>query len=297
MFPTNPPTSSRKRLIKPADLSPWISAETLVDTFLHWLPVNGFPLLHEEREWFLDFMERFTALLESREGLRCETFLQTKTAGQEPSDVFRRYVVKNKTLQGLTRKPKEILPRFPSSGEMKRALSGSNPAKIEDWVPDFCYWFLGKQAAQHRDHFAGLGGMNTLYLAPDPATKPPALPFTPKFRAAMPVFKAFDVDSIMQGAYAMADSFMPKSKQVFARGLEDDAMYPGIAFVVPLLDSGHFFAATAEERSEWFTVFDVYLHESPADKGIVLAFQRNFEPHLQEVLEAMRAANRVYPTR
>ncbi len=287
--------SSRTRLTKPADLRPWVPAETLPDSFLYWLPVSGFPLMHEERVWILDFTERWTNLLRKREALRCELFLQTKTATQEPSEEFRRYILKNKVLQGFSRRPKEALPKFPQADEMKRILNGSDPYNIQDWVPDLCYWFLGKQAAQHRNQFAGLGGMNALYLAPDPKTQPPPLPFTPKFRAAMPVFQSFDVDAIVEGAFAMNDSFLPNSKRVFAKGLEQDEMYPGIAFVVPLLDSGHFFAALPEERAEWFTVFDAYLHESPVDNGMVLAFQKDFEPYLIEVLNAMRAENHLYP--
>ena len=292
--------AGRNRLTSIPDeqmFAPWVKAQTLEDTFLYWLPVGSFSMTQERRVWLLAFLEKWTVLLEQKEGLRPELFLQYKaTSSEDLAQPFQRYIVKHHVLPGLTRRPGASLPTFPDAEEMRRViLADRNPLDIEKWVPDFCYWFMSKRTSQEREAFAGFGALTTIFLPPDPKTQAPKLPFTPKFRAAMPVFQKLDVDANFQCAFAMQDAFLPRSKQVFAVGLEDEPMYPGITFVMPLLESGHFFAATLEERASWFSVFDVYINESPIDKGIILAFQKPFEPLLLELLKSMREEKIVYP--
>ena len=63
----------------------------------------------------------------------------------------------------------------------------------------------------------------------------------------------------------------------------------GIPFVFPLFDSADFFSAPAESIENCFQLFEVYVRESPADKGVLLAFRTDMEEHLVGLLYGQRA--------
>jgi hypothetical protein len=288
----------RQRLTEPqiTAFSPWLRAETLEGCFLYWMPLSNFPPSLAERAWLLDFMTRFSQRLRQEHNLRAELFFQFKIASSELSETFRAYALKCKTLLGLGRKPGAVLPTVPDAQQLKEAMSDGKPFDLNQWVGDFCYWFRSKRPEEQRQLFLGYGGLTTIFLAPDPMTVPPRLPFTPAFREAMPVFKIFDVDALVEGAFSLQDAFLRKSKQLFGSGLEDTPEYPSIMYIVPLLASGHFFAVSPEDRGKWFELFDVYINESPVDKGMILAFQKDYESLLLDVLDEMRSKSIDYPT-
>lgn len=270
------------------DLFPWVPARDLQSCFLYWLPVETFPVSHARRMWMLEFMERFSTALKKEFSLRAELFLQFRTISNDASLSFRTYSQKCKTLLGLSRRPGAALPAFPTQDQIAEATKGSESSlDVSQWVGDYCHWFRNKRAKEQWELFSGLGGLTTLYLRPDPRTVPPPLPFTPAYRAAMPVFKVFDVDGSIEGAFALRDGFLEKSKKCFGVGLEQQPEYPAIMFIIPRLESGHFFTSGDEECAKWFEVFDVYINESPADHGILLAFREEYEPLLVDVLQSM----------
>ncbi len=248
--------------------------------------MESFPPRHDQKAWLLEFLVRWTKVLAEHAGVRSECFLQYKTACQEPTEPFQRYAMKNTALPGYSRRPGSSVRTFPPAEEMKKALA-SGDYDMHEWIPDMCYWFVPKKPAEHQKAFFGRGGMTILYLPPDPKAAPPRLPFTPKYRAAMPVFQQFDVDAIVAGAFSLRDAFMAKSKALFGVGMEEDVSYPGMVYIIPLLTCGNFLTATPEDRQSWFELFDCYINESPLDKGLVMGFQKNFEQQLIGVLESM----------
>lgn len=287
----------RKRLSKPQELRPWVQAEEQqLSCALYWLPVSGWPARAAERAWLLEFFTRFQAELESSASLRGEVFLEYKSVQGELVDEFFRYTQKNLKLMGMARHPGEPLPAFPSPEEIRRLLEGKREVDVRDWVAEFTYWFVAKQPQRQRELFLGHGGMTHLFLPPDPKTKAPKIPFTPALRASLPIFQEFDVDAIHASTYALTDRFLKQSKVLFGEGMENRPEYPGITFILPLLDTAHFFTADPELHARWFSLFDVYLRESPNDKGVLLAFQQEkYETVLLYVLETMHRDGLIYP--
>jgi hypothetical protein len=279
----------RKRLHNEDDYLPWIRAEqTLSDCFLFWIPVSGFPIRHDEKVWLIEFLTRLDARLKALD-LRTEIFFQYKQVTQEMGDSFRSYAQRCMKLLGLGRFADADLPSFPTAKQVQEAVDSGKPFDFRDWIGDYLIWFIGKQPAEQRERFLGHGGMTTIYLPPDPRLKPIRLPYTPALRAAMPIFQQMDVDAMVAGTQSMNDAFLAKSKKLFGEGLEDKPEYPGIPFVLPLLDSQHFFIATPELRERWFSLFDVYVNESRKDNGFLLAFQKEaYEDIFLEILESMR---------
>lgn len=285
-----PSSKRRRRLQDQQDFNPWIPAEeSLDDCFLYWMPVSGFPLSLSEKQWITYFLARFSAKLDEQHGLRCEIFFQYKQITADLGDAFRAYAPKCMKLMGLGRYANADLPSFPTGDEIKKMAEDGKAIDFRDWLGDYMIWFIGKQPERQRELFLGHGGMTTIFLPPDPKAKPPKLPFTPALRASLPVFQKLDVDGTIAGTFAMQDAFLEKSKTLFGAGLESKPEYPGIAFILPLLDSGHFFHADEELRAKWFELFEVYVNESKKDKGLILAFQKEeYESLLLDVLESMR---------
>ena len=287
----------RTRLFNAEDFSPWELADRALmpECFLFWLPVSGFPIRHDEKVWISEFITRFSALLQAQANVREEVFLEYKTVQGEVVDRFFKYTQKSLKLMGLGRRLKEDLPSFPQPEEVRKLLEDGKQVDIKEWVGEFVYWFVGKQPQLQRELFLGYGGMTTLFLPPDPKTRAPRIPFTPALRASLPIFQQFDVDATHAATYALQDGFLKKSKQLFGSGLEDRPEYPGITFILPLLESAHFFLADSEIRAAWFSLFDIYIHESKKDKGLLLAFEKeSFEPVLMEALDSMRRDNLIY---
>jgi hypothetical protein len=263
--------------------------------FLYWLPVQEFPLSSARKQWVTIFLERFAGVLQDKEELRCEIFLEYKGIGSDHLDDFLRYSRQCMTMMGLGRRPGTSFPAPLTEEEIDSIVKSREPVDFQQWVADYIYWFVMKQPEQQRELFLGLGAMTTLLLKPDPKTKAPALPITPALRKAHPVFQMVDVDARYQASYSMRDRFLAQSKLMFGAGLEHQPTFPGLSFILPLLDSEHFFGLDAETCKAWFDLFQVYVHESKADKGILLAFGEDYEDTLLEVLASMRSDNLLYP--
>lgn len=281
----------RTRLSEPQDFHPWVRAveELLPGCALFWLPVSSWPVRYEERAWLLEFCERFQQVLERSAGLRGEVFLEYKSVQGELVDPFFRYTQKSLKLMGLGRHPGQVLPSLPSPEEIRRLIESKKEINVRDWIAEYTYWFVGKQPQQQRELFLGHGGMTHIFLPPDPKTKAPKIPLTPALRASLPIFQEFDVDAIHAATYALTDRFLKQSKELFGEGLEERPEFPGIPFILPLLDCAHFFTANGTLCARWFSLFEVYLRESPKDGGLLLAFQQDkYQSTLFEVLDSMR---------
>jgi hypothetical protein len=289
---------ARRRLLDKRNYVPWVRAEgELTDCTLFWMPVSQFPVREQEKTWIMEFLTRLSLQLSQSFDLRSEIFFQYKQITAELGDAFRRYSPKCMKLLGVGRQSESDLPVMPTPEQVKELIESGKEINVHDWIADFLIWFITKQPEEQRELFLGRGGMMTLFLPPDSKTVPPKLPVTPALRAAMPVFQKMDVDGIVAGAFAARDSFLEKSKILFGGGLETRPEYPGIPFVLPLLDSSHFFLASEELRSKWFGLFDVYVNESRMDKGVILAFQKeSYEDVVLDVLESMRKDKMVYRT-
>ncbi len=297
--PPNPSLTSSihsrpaNKVIRPDDFAPWVRAVTVEDSHILWLPVTCYPMRHDEKFWILAFLRRFSTLLESKGKLRQEVFLQYATATADYVDPFRRYVQRCQILLGLSRSPGEDLTGIPEMEDVQRQIEAEKRFDLGRWTSDYSFWFQNKGAAEQEELFLGAGGLTSIYLAADPATAPPPLPFTPKLRAAMPVFKRFDVDATVAGTMALNDKFLLKSKEIFGDGIEFEM--DSIGFILPRFDSGHLIWASPEDRATWFQLFDVYFRESPKDKGVLLAFQKDMTGLLRETLADLQKERMVYP--
>jgi hypothetical protein len=268
-------------LDRSADLLPLRRATDLTEYFLYWLSF-GYPPKLAEKQWVMAFFDRFGATIMKKLGLRSEVFLQMKCLYPDLLDTYTTTCAEQATVGGLLRKPGAPIPAPPKPADIKALVDGTKPYDFDEYMPDLTYWFLKKQESKYRELFLGYGGLTIIYLEPDPKTAAPKLEI-PKM----------DVDGIHEQAFAFLDGFREKSKEVFGTGLESHPIYRGLTFILPMLESNDFFTHRAELPA-WFDVFDVYITESRADKGILLASKHDIEEQLVEMLQAMRSEGLEY---
>ncbi len=277
----------RRRLFHDEQYAPWVRAPHLEDCFLFYVPVTGYPCREQEKLWFHEFYQRLSQGLEQRL-LRGELFLRYKGVEQF-GDSFLRYAQKCQMRIGMARATGQELPQMPTQEQIDAYVKNPERYNYKDWIAEYLYWFVTKQPQVQRQLFMGHGQLLTLFLPPDPSAPPSPPKLTPALRDAFPVFKTMDVDALIKGTLSSGDMFQAKSKKMFGVGMEERPDYPALRFVLPLLESGDFFTATPEVRTEWFSLFDVYVRESVQDRGVLLAFEKEeYATLLMEVTEAMR---------
>jgi hypothetical protein len=286
-----------------ADLLPWRRAPELTRCRLYWMPVSGFPLPGAQRGWVLEFLKRVIAAVRSSYKLRPEQFLQLKTAQQDLMEPLLNNMMELLPIMGLGRKPGTPLPPFPSQSEIQRAtksvldsLERDDAMPLPDTrkhAPDYAYWFLDNADAHQRELFFGHGGLTIAFFKPD--KEPPPLPISQAQRAKMPMLKELDLDKMWATAHALNNPFRGKSKELFGAGLENEPQAKGLPFILPLLDSADFFGQPEQTIKNCFELFDIYVRESPADNGILLAAKMDLDELLIGLLRDMRAQNMMYP--
>jgi hypothetical protein len=279
--------STRRRLSRTPELSPWRRAWSLAHCFLYWMPVSAFPLQPSERTWLMAFLDRLIASLSTHFGLRPEIFLQSNMAEVLRTPFMKTARQFTPTI-GWVRRPGTKPRPMPTKEELQAAIKSKERIDVSELTPPTCYWFLKKAEKAQRQTFLGYGGLSIHFLKPDPKTTPPALPFPDAIRAHFGQLPMAALENLLAAASATKDGFLSKSKELFGLGLEDQMGFEGIPYILPQLRSEDFFSQPKEECEKWFQLFDVYVIESPVDQGILLASKTDLELQLSELLVQMR---------
>ncbi len=281
-----------------ARFRPWQRAWQLGTCQLYWMPVQAYPVPFRQRQWLLRFAEVLSAHLAEKHAITPEIFLQMKTIYPHLRDTFIKTSREFHPIFGLGRYPARALPPIPDEQYAEDLGKGRIQYDHKSLQPDYSYWFLTKKPSEQAQNFLGYGGLTMLFFVPaDPEMPRPAKPNMacvrdPKMRA---LIESTDLDAMMKPLQSLQAPFLKRSKEMFAADLVEDPQYPGLLFALPLLGSREFFAADEETVGEWFSLFDVYLRESPEDGGVLLATQKDFEEDLAKVLEIVRTEGLEYP--
>lgn len=263
---------------------------------LYWIGVSAFPIGAPQRAWLCEFFVRLNALLKQEHSLRGEFFLQYKTVALVEKR-FRKLSMDLFPKLGLARKPNAPLPPPPAREQLEAAVHGTSDFDITEYFPDYCFWLRHPELSKLLEEFFGLGGSAVYHLKGDPATSPAQIPFKAEMQKVFPQMPFDKMEAMMQAALAMKDGFLNTSKQLFGEGLEQEAEYQGIPYIVPQLETSDFFSRPDAERRKWFELFQVFWRESPPDKGIFIASSLPLESLLVQILETMKEAGKLYPER
>jgi hypothetical protein len=280
-----------------ADLLPLVRAREFTRCLLYWIPASPVPIPSVQRLWLNSFLDRLSLLMTKSHGLRSEVFLQYKTLIPDLYESFVDKALDLRPLMGLAQRPGQEIPPVPTLEDLQPIIEGKEKYDLGKFVGDFCYWFVRKNEKWQREQFWGHGGMTILYLAPDPATKTAPLRI-PKYLREYPgfseLFKLFDPDQAVADAQALSDGFRKKSLEMYAEELKKSVQLKGIPFVIPLLSTRDFFNSPEDIFKKWFELFDIYVNESPADKGILIASKLDIEEDLIGILKEMKEEGLIY---
>jgi hypothetical protein len=285
-------------LAQDTDLLPLRRAHQMTRCALYWVPVSSFPIPSAQRLWINSFLDRVLQLMQESHGLRAEVFLQCKTVFPSLVERLNENALDLTPLMGLAQRPGQEIPPIPTVEDLQQVLKEKEKYDFKKFVGDFCYWFIKKDAKKQRDLFWGYGGMTILFLAPDPSTKVAPLQI-PKWIREDPgfagLFKLFDPDQANANSHALLDGFRKKSLDLFAEDLKKNVQLKGMPFVIPLLSTRDFFNRPEEECKKWLELFDLYVNESPADDGVLIASKLDVEEELIAILNQMKADGLQYP--
>ena len=262
---------------------------------LYWLPVQTVPPSWREKQWLMAFFDHLHEHLLQRE-LRQESFLQMKLAAPlgEVKDLLHQNQLKLMPLMGLGRRPGVAIPRIPTEEDLEPIIKGKKKFVFDEHVPDYYLWFLTREERWRRELFLGYGGYTMIYLIADPACTPPSIPDYPGIRS-MEIFQKFDPNAILETMFLLNGQLGEKSQAVFGKGLEDNPGLKTQNFVMPIMQARDFLDAKPEDIEEWFTVFDVYIQESPEDGGLLIAAKEDLDETLAEVLRQLREKEIFHP--
>ena len=191
------------------------------------------------------------------------------------------------------------MPPLPDMHYVKELQEGRRAYDHAEGKPNYCYWFLHKRSREQREVFLGHGGLTAIFVKPDPATKAPevAIPKRAMRNPAMrELIEKSNLQGMLDGAFALKAGFLAQSKELFGADLREAPEFEGLPFILPLLDANTFLRHATEEVGRWFELFDVYVHESPADQGVVLAAKKGCKLPLGEVLAQLREEGLGYPS-
>lgn len=294
-------TDRRRRLEEHDDSNrfyPWQRAWQIGTCQLYWMPVSSYPVSFHQRQWLLRFYELLTSRLLEKHEISPELFLQMKTIHPHLRDVFIKTSREYHPIFGLGRHPDHSLPQIPDEKYAEDLQKGRVKYDHKALQPDYSYWFLTKKPREQTQTFLGFGGLTTLFFPPaDPEMAKPLKPNMtsvrdPKMRE---LIEKTDVNAMMARLSSLQAPFLKRSKDLFAADLIDDPQYPGLLFALPLLGSRDFFAANPAAIDAWFSLFNVYLRESPEDGGLILASNKDIEQDLEDLLSSMRDEKLEYP--
>lgn len=96
-----------------------------------------------------------------------------------------------------------------------------------------------------------------------------------------------------RGAYTLFVSklkqseFFDKTKQMLKKNTTDEVMLR-LPMTVPLLSSASFTRSLRPDLEQMFSLFELYISESPRDKGVVIAASRCLDEQIEEFVNASR---------
>jgi len=320
MAPTNisqAETEKRRRLAPTgqAPLEPWRRATELTRCSLYWIGVRTFPIPSAQRTWLLKFITHLGEHLQEKAGLRHELFVRAKGLNPALREMFVSKSVDWMPVTGLSRAPNAPMPPPPSGADIKALQEGIKKFDSNEYIPGYSYWFLDGAFQPQMEALFGGGATTVLFLKPDQKAQPPKLALPkelmqnpmfagadpnsafplPSFVRENPLMRQQNVEGKINAAFKLQDEFLPKSKTIFGAGLEGSPAYRGFAFIIPELESKDFFQQPEEDVKKWFELFDVYLHESKPDQGILLAAREDIDSTLIEIVQKMKEEGLQYP--
>lgn len=288
-MPSAPP---KKNLV-----APWVRAESLTTSALYWLPVSGYPSRAQERAWLRAFLYAlFEKLKEDK--LMPQCFMELHYIEKFCQDPFIQRCLDFSPIFSFSRKPWGPMPGPMSKEESDAIRNQEKPFVLSDYTHDRTYWIPKADPKPFLDEFLGFGGLTMLFPGPDPNCVAPPIKISPGVRRS-PYFKDIfalgDPETELNKALLLKHKFLAQTRKIFGRGWEERVEYRGLLFILPRLTSRDFFTLEPDVLAGLFDASPLYLAESQADNGVLLASLDPLDDIMIPVLEALRQQGLHFP--
>ncbi len=287
----SPPVQSRRHR---EPFGPFMKAEALVGSSLFWLPVTGFPMRRPEKEWTSEFERRFTQAAKDNLKLRRENFINFHYLYPDLMTPFLQHSLEFNPVPGMLIRPYQEVFRAPTEKQMQEMIRSGDVSKIGSATRDIAYWLPKNKGEKQLSVFGGFGALMSVWLPPCPKTIPPDFRIPPRV-LQNPHFKPLNLLGEIELTFALLDSFLAKSLEIFAPRIKEDPQYAGMPFAVPLFTSRDILTARAEVRESWLSLMGAYLAESRDDQGLLLWVRPEVEPLVKRILEELDDQQIFYP--
>jgi len=280
-------------------IEPFRLAESLTRCELYWLPASV-PARDTERAWTLRFLAELIKRKSTEEKLRPEVFVETEAIYPDRHDLFIQTALDFNPVMGFSRTPGAPLPSVPKPEDVQPIVRQEKAFDLKPFIKGVCYWFLFKKSQKQLESFWGFGGMTLLLVKPDPAADAPVMQIPsgvkkhPAFQAS---FNEQETDAMLQAAASANSSFLKKTKEYFGKGWEDRLEYRGLLYVLPRWSSKEFFSLPEEEVKQLFDVCELFVTESPADQGVLVASAKPIRKLVHDAIQALREDGLEFPRR
>lgn len=277
------------KTVKP--VAPWVRADALTRCFLYWTPYDFTRASSKTTAWLTRFFSEFEKAIAKEHKLEGQYFLQMKSLEDRTHYLFVKNAPELMPIAGMGIVPGvPVTPPFSmeSAGPLLRS---EKTFQFQDYVADYVYWMLNGDLPVCREFWPS-GGMSMMFVPPVPNSLPPQFKIPAVARKMVP---AMDPDRFLKQALGLMNPFHRKSKELFGKPYEKELGYEGWVFFVPLLSSSHFFSLPADEIGKVLELSPVYVNESVADRGILVASKTDLSEILNEITRQVEAEGIWYP--
>ena len=273
---------------------PFRKADAQLESSLFWLPVTGFPAKRLEKAWLIEFIRQFACAVKESLKLRQENFINFDYIHPDLMTPFLQHSVEFNPVLGMLVQPSKAIFRPPTDQQLKEMIDSGDVSRLHNATKSMVYWLPKNKGAGQLEVFGGFGALISVWLAPCPKTTPPDFRIPPKV-LENPYFKPLNIPGEIEFTFSLADSFLPRSLELFAKNFKTDPQYAGMPFAVPLLGARDILATANAVRQQWLSLMGAYLAESRDDGGVVLWCRPEIDPLVKQIVEDMHDQGLYYP--
>lgn len=191
---------------------------------------------------------------------------------------------------GYQRKPGHALPMMDGEEVVKEILALDGPLDASKYQHFLSYWCTAALPGPFIQKYFGHGFASVLLLAK--AAGPPPMPLPPflaKHPGFQPLLEGSSPEALARKTAAAAHPFNKQSVQLFGEGFVRPAWLPHLPFLLPELCVADFFTHGEKLAKPLFALTPVYLRESVADQGVLIASKEPLHELLIELLAGKAA--------
>jgi hypothetical protein len=265
-------------------VAPFARADTYTRCPLYWFPLDMPAPGKVQESWYRVFLREFEKRIQERFHLAPATFLRVNRMPDSQRDHLIREQMNLVPVAGMAVVPGRPLPKVPTLEELLAEIR-SGKMDLVAMMPEVCYWFLKGRDITVRLPLFGGGNVTQLFLE-DPTA--PVYPLTIP-AAARKLLPEIDLDEAVQATVRLQHPFRKRSKELFGAPYHNELSYQGWSFILPALGTADFFQLPEADVRNLLALSPVYLNESRADRGVILASREPLEDLLKEIVQTMES--------